>query len=303
MRVLIGSAYFESHRGGIEIVAGRLARELQRQRGPGYLVCDRRFAAAGGGSGLRRIAVRSAPGTSRSAGSDSRCPCRDPGVSLPSGATCGAADAVLLHDSLYPTNVVAMLAARWHRKPVVLAQHIAAVSSTATRCCGASWRAANALIARPMLAAADQVVFISAAVAGAFRAGAFQGCAAAHLQRRRYRCLQAAAGWLRQGPGSGVTGPSGRSACRAVRRPLRREEGTASHRATGAPALRSDVRARGLGADRSKRLAACPTSTCSPTCRAHLSSRSISRATCLFCHRSARDCRLCCRRRSRAACR
>ena len=31
MRVLIGSAYFESHRGGIEIVAGRLARELRRQ--------------------------------------------------------------------------------------------------------------------------------------------------------------------------------------------------------------------------------------------------------------------------------
>ena len=81
------------------------------------------------------------------------------------------ADAVLLHDSLYPTNVVAMLAARWHRKPVVLdpAHRRHPVRNPLLR---GIMRAANALIARPMLAAADQVVFISAAVAGAVRARA-----------------------------------------------------------------------------------------------------------------------------------
>ena len=74
---------------------------------------------------------------------------------------------VLLHDSLYPTNIVAMLAARWHGKPVVLAQHIAAVPYSNLVLRG-MMAAANALIARPMLATADQVVFISAAVAECF---------------------------------------------------------------------------------------------------------------------------------------
>jgi glycosyltransferase involved in cell wall biosynthesis len=74
---------------------------------------------------------------------------------------------VLLHDSLYPTNVAAMLAARWHRKPVVLVQHIAAVPYRNPLLRGIM-DTANALIARPMLATADQVVFISATVARHF---------------------------------------------------------------------------------------------------------------------------------------
>jgi glycosyltransferase involved in cell wall biosynthesis len=78
-----------------------------------------------------------------------------------------AADALLLHDSLYPTNVVAVLAARWHRKPVVLVQHIGAIPYR-NPLLRALMGTANALIARPMLAAADQVVFISAAVAEHF---------------------------------------------------------------------------------------------------------------------------------------
>jgi glycosyltransferase involved in cell wall biosynthesis len=172
MRVLIGSAYFESHRGGIEIVAGRLARELQRQ-----------------GAQVTWFATDGSPPP----GSDCGCGVSRPigawniaerklGVPLPLPGLRGvatiwrdvrAADAVLLHDSLYPTNVVAMLAARWHRKPVVLAQHIAAVPYRNPLLRGIM-AAANALIARPMLAAADQVVFISAAVAGRFSQVAFK---------------------------------------------------------------------------------------------------------------------------------
>jgi len=162
MRVLIGSAYFESHRGGIEIVAGRLARQLQRR-----------------GAQVAWFATDGSPPPETA----SSC-----GVSLPIGAwniterrlglplplpgprgvatiwrEVRSADAVLLHDSLYPTNVVAMLASRWHHKPIVLAQHIAAVPYRNPLLRGLM-SAANALIARPMLASADQVVFISAAV-------------------------------------------------------------------------------------------------------------------------------------------
>ena len=126
MRVLMGSAYFESHRGGIEIVAGRLARELQRR-----------------GAQVTWFATDASPPPERNSGCGASLSIgawnvteRRLGFPLPLPGPrgiatiwreVGVADAVLLHDSLYPTNIVAMLAARWHGKPVVLTQHIAAV--------------------------------------------------------------------------------------------------------------------------------------------------------------------------------
>jgi alpha-maltose-1-phosphate synthase len=166
MRVLIGSAYFESHRGGIEIVAGRLARELRRR---GAQVTW--FATDASPPPV----VESGFGSSLSVGAWNLTE-RRLGVPLPLPGPGGiaaiwravkAADSVLLHDSLYPTNMFAMLAARWHRKPVVLVQHIGAIPYR-NPLLQALMGAANALIARPMLAAADQVVFISATVAEHF---------------------------------------------------------------------------------------------------------------------------------------
>lgn len=166
MRVLIATAYFESHRGGIEIVAGMLARELQRL-----------------GSEVTWVASDASPPPAANAGCGTSRPIRAwnlterrLGVPLPLPGPRGvatiwrevrAADAVHLHDSLYPMNVVAMLAARWHNKPVVLTQHIAAVPYY-NPLLGALMAAANALITRRMLKAADQVVFISEAVARQF---------------------------------------------------------------------------------------------------------------------------------------
>src|SRR6516225_3731914 len=162
LRVLIATAYFESHRGGIEIVAGMLARELRRL-----------------GAAVTWLAsdTSSPPGPEMACGLTRPIPAwnvteRWLGVPLPLPGPKGiatiwrevrSADAVLLHDSLYPTNVIAMLAARWHRKPVVLVQHIATVPYR-NPVLRAIMGAANVLVARPMLATADQVVFISAAV-------------------------------------------------------------------------------------------------------------------------------------------
>jgi glycosyltransferase involved in cell wall biosynthesis len=166
MRVLIGSAYFESHRGGIEMVAGRLARELQRRGAEVTWFATDSSLPPHSGSGIAASRPISAWNITE----------RKLGIPLPLPGPAGitaiwrhvrSADAVLLHDSLYPTNVVAMLAARWHRKPVVLTQHIAGIRYR-NPVLRAIMSAANALIARPMLAAADQVVFISAAVAAQF---------------------------------------------------------------------------------------------------------------------------------------
>ena len=166
LRVLIGTAYFESHRGGIEIVAGRLAREL-RQHG-----CE-----------ITWLASNATPPPDGEAGCGGALPVaawniteRRLGIPMPLPGPAGLAaiwravrlaDVLHLHDGLYLTNVVAMLAARWHRRPVVLTQHIAAVPYSNPLLRGLMG-AANALIARPMLRAADQVVFISKAVATYF---------------------------------------------------------------------------------------------------------------------------------------
>jgi glycosyltransferase involved in cell wall biosynthesis len=166
MRVLIGSAYFESHRGGIEIVAGRLARELQRRGAEvTWFATDSSLPPQTGSGIAASLPIQAWNITERRLGIP---------LPLPGPAGIAAiwrhvrnADAVLLHDSLYPTNVVAMLAARWHRKPVVLTQHIAGIQYRNPLLRGIM-RAANALIARPMLASAHQVVFISEAVAAQF---------------------------------------------------------------------------------------------------------------------------------------
>lgn len=172
IRVLIGSAYFESHRGGIEIVAGRLARELQLQGAEVTWFATDASPAPAPDSGC---------GTSRLIGAWNIAE-RRLGVPLPLPGPKGiatiwrearAADVVLLHDSLYPTNVVAMLAARWWRKPVMITQHIAAVPYS-NRLLRGIMGAANALVARPMLGAADQVVFISEAVARHFSKAPFK---------------------------------------------------------------------------------------------------------------------------------
>lgn len=166
MKILLATAYFESHRGGIEIVAGRLARELQRAGAAvTWLATDATPPPRDGdGCGV----ARSIPAWNITE--------RRVGVPLPVPGLAGVAaiwravkthDIVLLHDSLYLTNVVAMLAARWHRKPVVLVQHIAAVPY-ANPVLRGLMRLANAVVSRSMLAAADQVVFISDTVSHHF---------------------------------------------------------------------------------------------------------------------------------------
>ena len=248
----------------------------------------RRHRGTGAGCGAR---VRSPPGTSRSGGSVSRCRCPDPRASRRSGARCGRADASCCTTaSIRPTSRPC-----WPRagigKPVVLVQHIAAVPYSNPLLRGLM-RAANALD-RP-------------ADAGGCRSGGVHqrdgGAAlraACGSRRRRGSSSMASTRMCSGLPPAGFDRAAARAALglagdrrgRAVRRPLRREEGAAHHRAAGAPASGPDVRAGGLGTDRSALLAACPTSTCSRACRAHRWCRSIRRAMSSCCRRSARACR------------
>lgn len=153
--ILMVSHYFEDHRGGIEIVAGRLARELAKI---GYRIS---WAATGerlDNPAWQALPLRAWNGTEHAFGVPLPIPA--PASAERLAKACASADAIIVHDGLYPTSVVARLAGRRSRKPVMIVQHIGAVAyrNPLPRLL---MRAANALIARPMLRSANQIVFIS----------------------------------------------------------------------------------------------------------------------------------------------
>jgi glycosyltransferase involved in cell wall biosynthesis len=156
-RLLTVSNFFDSHRGGLEIVAGRLARELA---GRGFDVtwlasnatpppADARLTAVGVGAwnvAERRLGVP--------------WPVLSPAAVARIWREVRAADAVLLHDALYMSSVVTFLAAKAHRKPLAIIQHIGQIPYRSALLRGIM-ALANRLVAAPLLSGADQVVFIS----------------------------------------------------------------------------------------------------------------------------------------------
>ena len=164
MRVLLGTHYFESHRGGIEIVAGQLARQFGTLGASvTWLACD--ASPPPGPACGRAVPLPAWNGIERRFG----LPLPLPGLRAMARIwrEVRRADGLQLHDSLYPSNVAILIAARLLRKPVVIVQHIGEVPY-ANRWLRHLMAAGNALVARPMLRAADRVVFISRTSAAFF---------------------------------------------------------------------------------------------------------------------------------------
>lgn len=164
MRLLTVTHFYESHGGGIERVAGHMNRE---------------FAALGHQAAWAASAADPPPTDASIAAVPLRCinpterltglPMPIPG---PSGLAAlnravARADAVIVHDAMYCTSIAAMVLARYHRKPVILIQHIAAIEF-ASGIMRQLMRLANRVVTRPMLRAADQPLFISDTVRKAF---------------------------------------------------------------------------------------------------------------------------------------
>jgi glycosyltransferase involved in cell wall biosynthesis len=157
LRLLMLSHYFAEHRGGVEIVAGALARGLANQN------IDVIWAATGEGgpsesSSLRRLPLLAWNGAERAVGVPYP-------VLLPSAwrqvfAAVAGADVVIAHDALYLSSVAGFLAARLRNKPFIVIQHIGTVPYRNPILRGLM-AAANRLVAAPILARADQTVFIS----------------------------------------------------------------------------------------------------------------------------------------------
>ena len=158
MKFLMVTHYFDSHRGGIELVADKLSRGLAQR------TCEVVWAAA-------NVSAVPAEVTRRRAIPLNTWNIVEDFTGLPFPVpTIGAlrqllshvrrADVVLLHDCLYLSNIATFLFARAHRVPVIIVQHIGMIPYRSIFL-KAIMKLGNAIVTRPMLASAQQVVFIS----------------------------------------------------------------------------------------------------------------------------------------------
>lgn len=160
VRVLTVSAFYECHGGGIEIVAGAMARAIARR---GH---DCRWAAADLDPAptdpqLGPIQLQAADPIERWTG----LPMPVPGAAARRvlERAVAAADAVIVHDALYLSSLLAAHYAVRRGKPWLLVQHIGAIPYT-NPALRLAMSAANRIATRRLLARAPQVVFISHAV-------------------------------------------------------------------------------------------------------------------------------------------
>ncbi|MGO9390166.1 glycosyltransferase family 4 protein [Rhodoblastus sp.] len=156
MRILTVTHFYENHGGGIERVAAQLNRE---------------FANCGHDPLWAASDFDSPPGA-RIAAAPLRCynpiekftglpmPIPSPRGILALWRAVRVSDAVIIHDSLYITSIFAAVLAKLNRKPLLLIQHISQISF-ASYAMRSVMRLANFIVTRPMLGAADILVFIS----------------------------------------------------------------------------------------------------------------------------------------------
>jgi glycosyltransferase involved in cell wall biosynthesis len=153
-RLLTVSHYFDAHRGGIEIVAGRLAQELSGAFDVLWLATGK--APSSPPLRCRPLAATNAIERAAALPYPLLSPCAPRAIFT----AARESEAILVHDAIYMTSVAGFLASRVYRKPCVVVQHIGLVRYRSALLC-ALMRAANRLLVEPILAKADQVVFIS----------------------------------------------------------------------------------------------------------------------------------------------
>src|SRR4051812_1339355 len=146
IKILIVTHYFDSHQGGIEAVAGKIARGLS---GRGFEVS---WAAAESGK-INEPSFHAIPlKTWNVVESVTGVPLPVPSPSAISAlrAAVESADIVMLHDCLYLGNIAAFRIAIKKSKPVIIVQHVGLVPFR-NRLLRALMNAGNRFFARPML--------------------------------------------------------------------------------------------------------------------------------------------------------
>lgn len=157
MQILLVSHFYSDHRGGIELVAGHLARRLARL-GAAITWAASNSTPGDPTPGIAHLPMRAWNGTEARLGVP--YPVWSPDSLRRLAAAVRAADVVHLHDALYFGNAAAFHLARRHRKAVVVTQHVGEVPYKNPALRWLLW-AANRTVARRVLGGADRVVFIA----------------------------------------------------------------------------------------------------------------------------------------------
>ncbi|MCM2322806.1 MAG: glycosyltransferase family 4 protein [Oligoflexia bacterium] len=164
MRFLVLSHYYAEHRGGIEIVAEKLALSLaQRGHQIAWAASDAR------GPSLRRVSPAPIREIRMRALDlfESRLgfpyPLWGPSALATLWREIGQAEVVHLHDYLYFGNICAFVLARVRGKRILVTQHIGEIPFKSPLLRNLL-RVANATLGRLILAGADQVVFVGEGV-------------------------------------------------------------------------------------------------------------------------------------------
>jgi glycosyltransferase involved in cell wall biosynthesis len=159
-RLLVVSPYYAAHGGGVEIVAGQLAAGLA-DRGFQVTWCASDSDIAAPGDRVECAPMRSNNSIEERTGVP--IPFWSAGSLFELWRRMRTCDIVLMHESLYVSNLLAAAWARLLGKPLLLVQHVGEVpySSVILRMVV---RTGNALAARFVHLCASRVVFVSAVV-------------------------------------------------------------------------------------------------------------------------------------------
>src|SRR5208337_254171 len=158
MKILMASHYFASHTGGVEAVAEALFRGLTaREQEVVWLAGDATPPPNPIGRS-RAVSLRIFNFVEERTGLPFPIP--TPGALRKISREVSNTDVLILHDCLYLSNILAFLLAQFRRVPTIIIQHIGFVPYS-SRVLSAVMRFSNAIVTRPMLSRATQVVFIS----------------------------------------------------------------------------------------------------------------------------------------------
>jgi glycosyltransferase involved in cell wall biosynthesis/putative flippase GtrA len=157
-QVLLVTHYYPAHGGGVEIVAGELARRLAALH---RVRIEWRASATDAPpvwEGVDARPVRACNLAERRFGLP--IPIWSPAALLAVALRARRARLIHVHDLLYPGNFVAALSALMYRRPLVVTQHLSVVPYR-SRGLRVLMRAATRLAVIPILERATQVVFIA----------------------------------------------------------------------------------------------------------------------------------------------
>lgn len=169
MRILSVSAFFETHGGGVEIVAARLAQALA-QRGHESLLTGASFDVTPAIPDVTPVPLSGWDPLETATGLP--LPLLDQASRKRLEMEVRESDAVIIHDALYAASQLAGRYAVRHRKPWIVIQHIGMIPF-ANPVLRHVMALANRTVTRKLLEDAPQVVFISDAVRRQFEHWAF----------------------------------------------------------------------------------------------------------------------------------